>query len=220
MVAGQATITQPTSTSQVVNQTTHKAIIDWKSFSIASGEKVRFNQPSNDLGHAQPRDRLRPVLHPRRDVVEREDLPASTRTASSSAPTRAWTSAGWSRRRCRLANSDFLAGRYSLTSVEPGAPAQRGEVRNEGTISSPGGTVALAGAERQQHRHDRRQRRAGRHGRGQRGLRRRRRRRPAVLPGQRHRGEEPARAARPASRPTAARSRCGRRRAALSPTPC
>ena len=46
VVAGQATITQPTPTSQVINQTTNKAIIDWKSFSIASGEKVRFNQPS------------------------------------------------------------------------------------------------------------------------------------------------------------------------------
>ena len=44
-----------------------------------------------------------------------------------------------------IANSDFLAGHYSLTSADPGAPAQRGEVRNEGTISAPGGMVALAG---------------------------------------------------------------------------
>ena len=46
VVAGQATITQPPPTSQVINQTTTKAIIDWKSFSIASCEKVRFNQQS------------------------------------------------------------------------------------------------------------------------------------------------------------------------------
>ena len=44
-----------------------------------------------------------------------------------------------------IANNDFLAGRYSLTSVDPDAPAQRGAVRNDGTISAPGGTVVLAG---------------------------------------------------------------------------
>ena len=44
-----------------------------------------------------------------------------------------------------IANTDFLASRYSLSSADPGAPGQRGEVRNEGTISAPGGTVVLAG---------------------------------------------------------------------------
>jgi hypothetical protein len=48
------------------------------------------------------------------------------------------TSAGWSPRPVH-ANSDFLASRYSLTRSIPAAPAQRGEVRNDGTISAPGG---------------------------------------------------------------------------------
>ncbi len=144
VVAGQATITQPTPTSQVINQTTNKAIIDWKSFSIASGEKVRFNQPSTTsvtlnrvtgydpsyiLGEMSSNGKIF-LVNPYGVVfgagarVDVGGLVASTLS---------------------IANSDFLASRYSLTSVEPGAPAERGEVRNEGTISAPGGTVVLAG---------------------------------------------------------------------------
>ena len=144
VVAGQATITQPTPTSQVINQTTNKAIIDWKSFSIATGEKVRFNQPSTTsvtlnrvtgydpsyiLGEMSSNGKIF-LVNPYGVVfgagarVDVGGLVASTLS---------------------IANSDFLASRYSLTSVDPDAPAQRGEVRNEGTISAPGGMVVLVG---------------------------------------------------------------------------
>jgi len=144
VVAGQATITQQTPTIQIINQTTSKAIIDWKSFSIGSGEKVRFNQPSNTsvtlnrvtgydpsyiLGEMSSNGRIF-LVNPYGVVFganARVDVGGLVASSLS------------------IANSDFLAGRYSLTSVEPGAPAQRGEVRNEGTISAPGGMVALAG---------------------------------------------------------------------------
>jgi mucin-19 len=43
VVAGQATITSPSATSLVINQSTKNGIIDWSSFSIGSGEKVQFN---------------------------------------------------------------------------------------------------------------------------------------------------------------------------------
>ena len=130
VVAGQATITQPTPISQVINQTTNKAIIDWKSFSIASGEKVRFNQPSTSavtlnrvtgydpsyiLGEMSSNGKIF-LVNPYGVVfgagarVDVGGLVASTLS---------------------IANSDFLASRYSLTSVEPGAPAERGEVRKE-----------------------------------------------------------------------------------------
>ena len=144
VVAGQATITQPTPTSQVINQTTSKAIIDWQSFSIASGEKVRFNQPSTTsvtlnrvtgydpssiLGEMSSNGKIF-LVNPYGVVFgagARVDVGGLVASSLS------------------IANSDFLASRYSLTSVEPGAPGQRGEVRNEGTISAPGGTVVLAG---------------------------------------------------------------------------
>ena len=144
VVSGQVTITKPTSTSQVVNQATRKAIIDWRSFSIAAGEKVRFNQPSTSsvtlnrvtgydpsyiLGEMSSNGKIF-LVNPYGVVfgegarVDVGGLVASTLS---------------------IANNDFLAGRYTLTSLDPAAPAQRGEVRNEGTISAPGGMVALTG---------------------------------------------------------------------------
>jgi len=42
--AGQATVTTPTSNTMVVNQTTPKAVLDWRTFNIANGETVRFDQ--------------------------------------------------------------------------------------------------------------------------------------------------------------------------------
>src|SRR6185369_11720652 len=47
VVNGQVTVATPSPTLQVVTQGSQKAIIDWTSFSIASGEKVRFDQPSS-----------------------------------------------------------------------------------------------------------------------------------------------------------------------------
>ena len=116
VVAGQATITQPTPISQVINQTTNKAIIDWKSFSIASGEKVRFNQPSTTsvtlnrvtgydpsyiLGEMSSNGKIF-LVNPYGVVfgagarVDVGGLVASTLS---------------------IANSDFLSSPYSLTSI-------------------------------------------------------------------------------------------------------
>ena len=46
VVSGDATIGRPDPNTEVIKQTTDKAIIDWLSFSIGAGEKVRFYQPS------------------------------------------------------------------------------------------------------------------------------------------------------------------------------
>lgn len=46
VVAGSATIRQETPTKVGITQTTDKAIIDWKSFSIGANEQTRFYQPS------------------------------------------------------------------------------------------------------------------------------------------------------------------------------
>ncbi len=144
VVAGTATISQPSTTSQLITQTTNKAIIDWKSFSIATGEQVRFSQPSSTsitlnrvtgydpssiLGQLSSNGKIF-LVNPYGVVFganARVDVGGLVASSLS------------------IANNDFLAGRYSLTSVDPGAPTQRGEVRNDGVISAPGGLVVLAG---------------------------------------------------------------------------
>ena len=142
VVAGEAAIRKPTPSSQVITQSTDKAIIDWRSFSIAAGEKVRFDQPSSTsitlnrvtgydpsylLGEMSANGRIF-LLNPYGVVFgagARIDVGGMVASSLS------------------LANNDFLAGRYTLTSVDPRAPTQRGEVRNEGSITANGGTVAL-----------------------------------------------------------------------------
>ncbi|HTZ80825.1 MAG TPA: filamentous hemagglutinin N-terminal domain-containing protein, partial [Stellaceae bacterium] len=44
--AGQASMTNPSATSTIINQTSNKAILNWQSFSIAAGNSVQFKQPS------------------------------------------------------------------------------------------------------------------------------------------------------------------------------
>ena len=144
VVAGDATITTPSTTTEIIRQTTDKAIIDWKSFSIAAGEKVRFYQPSSTsvtlnrvtgfdpsyiLGQMSSNGKIF-LLNPYGVVFgagARIDVGGLVVSTLS------------------MANNDFLASRYSLTSVDPTAPAQRGAIVNEGTISAPGGLVVLAG---------------------------------------------------------------------------
>ncbi|HWK83359.1 MAG TPA: filamentous hemagglutinin N-terminal domain-containing protein, partial [Caldimonas sp.] len=144
VVNGDATISKPSPNTEVVKQTTDKAIIDWKSFSIAAGERVRFDQPSSSavtlnrvtgydpsyiLGQMSSNGKIF-LVNPYGVVFgagARIDVGGLVVSTLS------------------IANGDFLASRYNLTSVDPAAPVQRGAIRNEGTISAPGGTVVLAG---------------------------------------------------------------------------
>src|SRR3954447_9470376 len=45
VTAGSATISQPTAGSQLIDQSTGRAVIDWQSFSIGRGSSVTFRQP-------------------------------------------------------------------------------------------------------------------------------------------------------------------------------
>jgi filamentous hemagglutinin family protein len=144
VVAGNATVGSPSSNVELIQQTSDRAIINWQSFSIAAGEKVRFSQPSsssvtlnrvtgydpsNILGQMSSNGKIF-LVNPYGVVFgagARVDVGGLVVSSLS------------------LANSDFLAGNYNLTSVDAAAPTQRGEVRNDGTISAPGGLVVLAG---------------------------------------------------------------------------
>ncbi len=142
VVAGQATVSQTAPGQQLITQGTAKAVIDWQGFSIGANESVRIQQPtassvllnrvvgtdpSHILGQLQANGRVF-LLNPYGVVfgagarIDVGGLVAST---------------------LDMSNADFMAGTFRLTSA--GGPAQRGVLRNEGTISAPGGTVALAG---------------------------------------------------------------------------
>ncbi|MGZ8251671.1 MAG: beta strand repeat-containing protein [Methylophilaceae bacterium] len=47
LVSGNAEITAPSSNSVVVNQITDRAIVNWQSFSVGTGNSVTFNQPAS-----------------------------------------------------------------------------------------------------------------------------------------------------------------------------
>ena len=46
VAAGQAIISQPSAAKLQIDQASHKAILNWQSFSIGSSEHVNFSQPS------------------------------------------------------------------------------------------------------------------------------------------------------------------------------
>ncbi|WP_153163324.1 autotransporter-associated beta strand repeat-containing protein, partial [Zoogloea sp. 1C4] len=141
IVSGQAAVNAAGTTGLVVNQSSAKAAIDWRTFSVGSNETVRFNQPStaavtvNRVTTNDPSQILGKIsalgsvflINPsgiifgRDAVVDVGSLVASTLTASS---------------------ADLLSGRY-VFGVAPGGS---GRVRNEGRITAAeGGSVTLIG---------------------------------------------------------------------------
>ena len=141
VVAGQAVVKAAGTTGLVINQSSGKAAIDWRTFSVGANESVRFNQPSaaamtvNRVTSNDPSQILGQISAPgsvflinpsgiifgRSAVVDVGNLVATTLTAST---------------------ADLLNGR-NVFSVAPGGS---GSVRNEGLISaSPGGSVSLIG---------------------------------------------------------------------------
>jgi filamentous hemagglutinin family protein len=138
--AGAATLQQPNARTLIVKQSTDRAVINWNSFSIASGESVVFQQPSSSsvalnpvigsdpsliFGSLQANGQLflinpSGVIFGRGATVDVGGIVAST--LGISAP-------------------DFMAGRYEFKSG-----AASGSVVNHGTIrAADGGYVALLG---------------------------------------------------------------------------
>lgn len=163
VVSGSANISTPGAGMTLIEQSTHRAVIDWRTFSVGAGETVQFLQPSTSsatlnrvLGGQQSviDGALRAngnvfllnssgILFGRNAAVDVGGLVASTG---------------------RMANDDFLAGRYQLQpGAEPGAGVVNEghlrirdggvaaliapNVRNDGTIVARLGRVALLGSE-------------------------------------------------------------------------
>ena len=162
VVAGDVTVTRPTSQSMQINQATQKGIVNWNSFSIAASEHVNItqlssssvllnrvvgNNPSEIFGRLTANGQVflvnpNGVLFAPGASVDVGSLFASTLSIS---------------------NQDFLAGRYQFSREgNAGSVVNQGtiitadgytalvgpQVRNDGVIIARKGTVALAAADR------------------------------------------------------------------------
>ncbi|HET6828747.1 MAG TPA: filamentous hemagglutinin N-terminal domain-containing protein, partial [Ramlibacter sp.] len=140
VAAGQVNASQPNATSLVLNQGTHKAILDWRSFNIQAGESVRFVQLDassavlNRVGSGEA-SRIFGSLSANGQVFLIN--PAGVLFAPGAQVNVGSLVAST----LSLSNADFLAGRYRF---ENGGAT--GEVANHGIIrAQPGGYVLLAG---------------------------------------------------------------------------
>jgi len=143
VAVGSATITTPSSTQTVVDQTSQKALINWNSFSVPTGSSITFDQP-NTTSLTVNR-----VLGPNASAIDGQllangniwiinangilfghgsqvDVGALLATTSD------------------LSDDDFRKGRYRFT--RPGNPGA--SVTNQGSITAAqGGSVVLSGSQ-------------------------------------------------------------------------
>ncbi|WP_454775913.1 YDG domain-containing protein [Janthinobacterium tructae] len=138
VVAGQATI-NGTPGATVINQGSQNAVINWANFNINKGESVQFVQPNSNavalnrvlgsdgttiLGNLSANGKVF-IVNPNGVLFGQG---ASVNTAGLVAST------------LDINNADFMAGKYQFSGNGTG------KVLNQGSLSAPGGYVALLGA--------------------------------------------------------------------------
>ncbi|PJC95336.1 hypothetical protein GQ37_028080, partial [Janthinobacterium sp. BJB1] len=138
LVAGQATINGAPGAT-VIRQGSQNAVINWASFNIGKGESVQFQQPNSNavalnrvlggdgttiLGNLSANGKVF-IVNPNGILFGQG---ASVNTAGLVAST------------LDVSNADFMAGKYQFSGNGTG------KVLNQGSISAPGGYVALLGA--------------------------------------------------------------------------
>ncbi|OHV98798.1 hypothetical protein AKG95_06305, partial [Janthinobacterium lividum] len=138
VVAGQATINGAPGAT-VIQQGSQNAVINWANFNINKGESVQFVQPNSHavalnrvlgsdgttiLGNLSANGKVF-IVNPNGVLFGQG---ASVNTAGLVAST------------LDISNSDFMSGKYQF------AGNGTGKVLNQGSISAPGGYVALLGA--------------------------------------------------------------------------
>ena len=139
MVSGHVTTSQPTSTQEVITQTTNKAIIDWQSFNIKGNESVFIIEPSSNsiqldrITSGSPTQILGNVLSNGQVWLVNPD-------GIFFGPSSRINVAGLVASTADISNKNFLSGNYHFDIA--GNPSA--SVINQGTITAAqGGLVAL-----------------------------------------------------------------------------
>ena len=158
VAAGSVTIAAPSGSALDITQTTAKGIINWQSFNVGSGEKVNFLQPS-----ATSSTLNRVIGSDPSSIFGQINANGQVFLINNSGilfgPGAQVNAAGLVASTLQLADSDFLAGNYSLSGaggsvdnqgvLKAGFVALAGaQVTNTGTIVADGGSVALAAGDR------------------------------------------------------------------------
>ncbi len=161
VVGGAATITGAGTSSVTVNQSTGRAIVNWHTFNVGTGERVQFNQPGSS---SVVLNRVTGGLGPSQifgTVTANGQVFVINRDGVLFGPGSVINTAGFLASTNDIRNSDFMAGRYifnipgrpdasivnmgTITAASGGFAALVAPgVRNSGTISATLGTVALA----------------------------------------------------------------------------
>ena len=158
VAAGNVTIATPSGNALDITQTSAKGIINWQSFNVGSGEKVNFLQPSatsstlNRVVGSDPSSIFGQINANGQVFLINNSGVLFGRGAQVNA-------AGLVASTLQLADSDYLAGNYTLSGaggsitnegvLKAGFVALAGaQVTNTGTIVANGGTAALAAGDR------------------------------------------------------------------------
>src|SRR3990167_7321568 len=139
VVGGSATIVVEGSTT-TINQSSDKAIIDWRTFNIQQGEKTQFNQPSSSsmilnrvIDNSQA-SQIHGQLHANGHVV------IVNQAGIVFGPTAQVDVGGLIATTANIRNEDFMAGKLIFSQL----PDSGGAIINKGTITAAeGGLVAL-----------------------------------------------------------------------------
>ncbi|MEF7613769.1 filamentous hemagglutinin N-terminal domain-containing protein [Aquincola sp. MAHUQ-54] len=131
VVAGSATLNQKGPDTLDIHQSTHKAIINWQSFSVGAGQKVNFLQPGRGSVTLN-----RVLGNDPSAIFGQISAPGTVMLVNPNGvvfgPGSRVDVGGLVASTANLRDEDFLAGRYAFTQASPRADAA---IVNQGTIS-------------------------------------------------------------------------------------
>jgi filamentous hemagglutinin family protein len=138
VVAGQASVSTPSANGMVVNQASDKAVLNWQSFNIGTGQSMQFVQPG-----AASVALNRVIGNGASSIFGSLSANGQVFLVNPSgvmfAPGAQVNVGGLVASSLDISNGDFMAGRYSFSGGGAGA------VSNHGSINAaPGGYVLLA----------------------------------------------------------------------------